>query len=63
MDYILKKYRGQSMIDTDYLQYELLLNNSQTLLIKKEVREILNVSRTPSEISFEMFNDLIDRHL
>ena len=63
MDYLKKKYAGFATVLTASLQDELLLGAGEFMLMKQEVRNSLGVKNCPAEISFDLFESLVIKHL
>ncbi len=61
MNYLRSKYDGYKTIPTEFLKDELLLNRDEFQDVRSEIRTILG--RCPKEISFDLFDSIVDLHL
>jgi len=63
MNYLMKKYDGYIMIDTVFLQDELLLTSVEYQAIKQDVAHTLGKKRCPYQLDLEMFCNIVERYL
>ena len=63
MQYIDKKYSGQTMIETKRLRSELLLTHMELHTLQKAIAADLGKKICPYRITFQQFNNIIDLYL
>ena len=63
MKYLREKYAGYKIIETNSLQFELLLSTLEFVEIKKEIADILERNTCPSKIPADLFYEVVDLHL